>query len=94
MDDGRNADGNENAGDGAAAAHEEGFQEKLAKDFGARGADGAADADFPSALGDGDEHDVHDADAGNEQGDKSNEEQDGGEGCGDVVGRFEERGEI
>ena len=31
------------------------------------GADGEADADFPGAFGDGDEHDVHDADAADKQ---------------------------
>ena len=37
-------------------------------------ADGFADADLAGALRDADQHDVHDADAGREQGDDADDE--------------------
>ena len=51
----------------AADRDQDGFGEELADDIEAAGADGAADADFAGALHDGGEHDVHDADAADEQ---------------------------
>ena len=45
----------------------DGLDEKLEEDIPPAGADGHADADFARALGDADEHDVHDADAADQQ---------------------------
>ena len=45
------------------------LHEKLLQNGAPAGADGLADADLPGALGDGDQHDVHDADAAHQQGD-------------------------
>ena len=49
------------------------FEKELQHDIAGRSANGFADADFASALRDGDEHDVHDADATNEESDAGNE---------------------
>ena len=48
-------------------AEQNGFEEKLALDVAFAGADGESDADLAGPFGDGDEHDVHDADAADEQ---------------------------
>ena len=50
--------------DGAAdEANAPGFDEKLQQNRAAFCADGLAHADFARSFGDGNEHDVHDADA-------------------------------
>jgi hypothetical protein len=53
----------------AEEAEHDGFDEELEEDGGGSGADGLAEADLAGAFGDGDEHDVHDADATDEEGD-------------------------
>src|SRR5436190_990286 len=45
----------------AQSAEHNGFDEELAQDIAPMRADGEANADFASPLGDADEHDVHDA---------------------------------
>ncbi len=51
----------------------------MEEDVAGGGADGFADADFVGAFGDGDEHDVHDADAADDEGDASDERKDAGD---------------
>src|SRR5688572_23849677 len=62
-------DAYDDADDAADFAEDDGFEDELCHDVALFGADGAADANLAGALGDGDEHDVHDADAGSEEGD-------------------------
>src|SRR5271155_1108365 len=59
------------ADDAADGAERYGFDEKLDEDVVALGADGFAHADFTGAFGYGDEHDVHYADAANNQANRS-----------------------
>src|SRR5699024_2153009 len=59
----------DNAEQSADAADHGCFNQKLDNDASALGADGLADADLPGALGDGDQHNVHNADAAHQQGD-------------------------
>ena len=59
------------------------FDEELAADVACGGAESFADADLAGALGDGDEHDVHDADAA----EREREQSDGGEEEGHDVRR-------
>jgi len=56
---------------------EYGFDDELADDVALGGADGTADANLASALEDGGEHDVHDADAADEKRDGSDGDHDG-----------------
>ena len=56
----------------ADAADHAGFDQELGDDALALGTDGLADTDLPGALGDGDQHDVHNADAADGQGDGGN----------------------
>ena len=56
-------DAQEHAEDSAQPREQGGLDEELGDDVQAGGAQGAADADFAGAFGDGGEHDVHDADA-------------------------------
>ena len=76
----------------AADREQHGLDEELAEDVGAPRAERLADADLARPLGDGDEHDVHDADPADEQRDRG----DGGEQHReDVVargGRLQQRG--
>ena len=60
-------------------AENEGFEEELEQNLAGAGADGFADADFASALRDGDEHDVHNANAADDEGNARDE----GEHTGD-----------
>ena len=60
------------------------FEEELEKDIAAAGAYGFADADFASTLRDGDEHDVHNANAADDERDASNQ--------GEHVGHDGEKG--
>ena len=53
----------------------DGFEEELQEDVSAAGADGHADADLAGPLGDADEHDVHDADAADEERDDGDAEE-------------------
>src|SRR3974390_874843 len=48
-----------------------GLEKELPGDIAVLGTDGFANSDFTSAFGDADEHDVHDADAANEQADRT-----------------------
>ena len=50
-------------GDAADESDDGGFGQELAADVDGGGAQGFADTDLAGALGDGDQHDVHDADA-------------------------------
>src|SRR5262245_11388561 len=54
----------------AHARESHGFDEKLPHDIASPAADGFSDADFPSSLGDADQHDIHDADAADHQADR------------------------
>src|SRR5882762_7786603 len=58
----------DNSGHAPGDADEHGLAQKLQQDVPPRGADRAADADLPDALQDRREHDVHDADAADHQG--------------------------
>ena len=66
----------DDADDAAEQRHGGRFDEELQQDVVAARAERLADADFAGALGDGDEHDVHDDDAADDQ-------RDGGDGCDD-----------
>ena len=64
----------------------------MEEDVGIGGADGFSDADFVGAFGDGDEHDVHDADTTDEKGNAGYEGEHAGDdleegagGVGDLV---------
>ena len=65
-----------------------GFDQELQQDRPAFGADGFADADLARPLRHRDEHDVHDADAADEQRQPGDEQPDGGDGAGDSDGTF------
>ncbi len=65
-------DAEDDADEAAGAAHDDGFDEELSEDVGGFCADGFADADLSGAFNDGDEHDVHHADAADEEGDARN----------------------
>ena len=79
--------GNEEGGDITEdEAHEaadntenEGFKEELEHDVAGAGADGFADADFACALRNRDEHDIHDANATDDEGDASDEREHAGD---------------
>ena len=62
----RNAITKADAEQAAETADQDGFEQKLAQDISIAGADGLAHADLAGALGDRDQHDVHDADAAHE----------------------------
>ncbi len=51
----------------AKNAHHDALHQELGQHIAAPGADGHANADLPGALGDRDQHDVHDADAAHQQ---------------------------
>src|SRR5947209_19241410 len=57
----------------------------LHEDVSAAGADGFADANFLGALGDADEHDVHHANAADEQADGGDDEGEGDDGAGEIL---------
>jgi len=62
----------------AGEGHQHGFNEDLQHDVEAPGAEGFADADFAGALGDADEHDVHDDDAADDERNQGDGNDDGG----------------
>ena len=78
LDDGRDVHDREAAPDQAAEDTEQpadpgedhGLDEELREDVTVARADGFADADLACAFGNGHEHDVHDADAADEQRDR------------------------
>ena len=78
----------EEAHEAADDGKDEGFDEELEADVARGGADSFTDADFVGAFGDGDEHNVHDADAADDEGNASDEREDAGddgeEGAGGV----------
>lgn len=55
------------AHDAANETENDGLEEELEENIARRGADGFTDADFAGALRDGDKHDIHDADAANDE---------------------------
>ena len=68
---------------------DERFEEELEEDVYTGGTDGFTDADFVGAFRDGDEHNIHDADAANDEGDtgdKSEHARDDGEERASRVG--------
>src|SRR5581483_9687718 len=73
---------------------EEGFREELELDLAVGGANGFADADLANARGDRCQHDVHDADAANDQGNGGNQEQDSGERVGGFGSHVEQLAEV
>ena len=54
-------------------AKDERFEEELKHDVAGAGADGFADTNFAGALRNGDEHDIHDANAADDERDASDE---------------------
>ena len=67
-DDVRDQHCHDHADDAGDEGQGEAFEEELREDVAAAGAEGFEEADFAGALGDGDEHDVHDADAADAEG--------------------------
>ena len=67
------------AEDSPGPGQDDGFDEELAEDVALAGPEGAADGDFAAALGDGDEHDVHDADSPDDQRDAAHRAEQQGE---------------
>ena len=64
----------EDADDPADVAEDDRLEQELRQDALRLGPQGLADADLPGPLGHGDQHDVHDADAGHDQGDDADDE--------------------
>jgi hypothetical protein len=67
VDQQRAADAEDEADQAAGDRDHHGLEQELREDVALAGADGHADADLARPLGDRDEHDVHDADAADEQ---------------------------
>ena len=61
------SDADDDAEEAADGGLDDGLDEELGDDVLPLGAEGPADADLAGAFGDGGEHDVHDADAADEQ---------------------------
>ena len=74
----------EDAEDAAEQAEGDGLDEELQEDGTALGADGHADTDFPCSFGDADQHDVHDADATDEEGHTGDGAEHEGDDAGDT----------
>ncbi len=83
----RHGDAAENTDEPAHERHHRGLQQELHEDVFAACAEGLADADLASALGDGDEHDVHDDDAAHDERDGGDGSGDGTEGLGEAAGK-------
>src|SRR5215207_5620119 len=75
----RDPDAEADACEPADQGQEQRLEEKLKQHVGVRCSDHLADPDLPGAFGDGDEHDVHDPDAADQQGDASNATEEDGE---------------
>src|SRR5262245_15055151 len=60
-------DGEDHSEDSPEGGQRHGFEQELADDVAFAGPDGLSDADLAGALGDADEHDVHHADAADQQ---------------------------
>src|SRR5690606_14978646 len=69
----------------AGEAEGDGLDEELDEDDGGPGADGLAEADLSGAFADADEHDVHDADAADEEADADDAAGAGGDALGQRV---------
>ena len=82
------ADAEGQAGDSADERDDGGFDEELAFDVDGGCAERFADADFARALGDGDEHDVHDADAAEGEGEESDGSEEEGHDAEDALGEL------
>src|SRR5262245_25120595 len=89
-------DGENHAQDSAEGSQRHGFEQELADDVAFAGADGFTDADLAGALGDADEHDVHHADAADQQAhgrDGDREQADAGRDPVELFDNFVGRGE-
>ena len=75
----------------AGEAEQRGLDEELAADEPGLRAERLAEADLPDALGDRDQHDVHDADAAHEQRDDGDAAQHHGQRPVDRAGRGQDR---
>ena len=85
------APGEQDAGDASAEAEGDRFDEELDKDVPAASSDRDADADLACALGDGDQHDVHDPYAADDEGNEGNPHEqlsEGLSGGGEHFGEF------
>jgi hypothetical protein len=78
-------EGDDHAGGSGEEGEDEAFDEELGEDVAAPGAEGLHEADLSGALGDGDQHDVHDADTADGEGHGSDDAEKDlkGEGEGD-----------
>ena len=63
----RDASAKQDTQGAADKAQHDGLDEELPQDVVAAGADGHPQTDFPRSLGDGDEHDIHDAHAAHDE---------------------------
>ena len=81
----RDGEADDGADDTSREREEDGFGEELQADFARGGAEGLADADLFQASLDVGEHGVHDADAGDDEGDAGGEGEDDGEHVGDLA---------
>src|SRR5216684_7367991 len=84
----------DDAKDAADKGDEDGFREELETNLAFGGADRFADADLANAGADGGEHDVHDADAADQQHDQRHREQNHGHGGRCLVGNSYELRQI
>jgi len=69
-----------NAKDAPDGAESHSLHRELGKDGSLGRADGFADSDLTSTLGDGNEHDVHDADAADHQSNRRDGDHEGDQG--------------
>ena len=75
----------EDAEETAQQADGDRFEQELGQDVSFESADGLADADLTGALGDADQHDVHDANAADKQRDGGDCAKESGKRAGDGV---------
>ena len=75
-----------NADDAAHGAQDDGFDEELSEDVAAVRADGQANPDLAGAFRNANEHDVHDANATDDEGDASDGKEETGHDVGGGVG--------
>jgi len=90
----RDGVGEDNASEAADAGDGEGLGEELDEDVVAARAESLFDADFAGTLLNGDEHDVHESDAGDAKGERADEGEQDLEGDGDDGELMELRLEI
>ena len=69
-------------------AHHHCFNDELSANVFAGGAEGFTNANFAGAFGHGDEHNVHDANATNHEGDSTNASNSGADATKDIVDIF------